>query len=72
MQYCTITPATTISANSHVPDFTVVLGGGRQRRADATLRDRADVREMRDRAHALQLEALRGRVPSQLVKWQMG
>lgn len=55
-------------ANAHLPDYTVIYAES-ERRLDATLKLRPEVRDMKMAFHAKQLDTFRKLLPNNIAKW---
>lgn len=70
-RWCKIEALCEIGEGEVLEDFTVVYGYG-ERRVDATLRDRGEVREMRVKGRAKEVELLQSLIPDAGAKWRGG
>lgn len=68
-KFCTITAATVIPPNSHLPDYTVVYGVS-ERRVDTTMQARPDLRETKMLMHGKQIDVFRKLIPNNVAKYQ--
>lgn len=70
-RWCKIGALSEVGEGEVLDDFTVVFGYG-ERRVDRTLRDREEVREMRVRGRAKEVELLQSLTPDAGAKWRGG
>lgn len=68
-KWCKIGPLCEVRGDEVVEDFTVVFGYG-ERRVDAVLRDREEVRDVRAKGRQKEVEVLAGLVPDAGAKWR--
>ncbi|KAH7562503.1 hypothetical protein BM1_02023 [Bipolaris maydis] len=67
-QYCTITAASSLPPNTHLPDYTVVFSGSQQR-IDRTLQLRPEILSAKMALHAKQLDMFKRLIPNNIAKW---
>ncbi|XP_014552555.1 hypothetical protein COCVIDRAFT_41274 [Bipolaris victoriae FI3] len=67
-KYCTITAASSLPPNTHLPDYTVVFSGSQQR-IDRTLQLRPEILSAKMAVHAKQLDMFKRLIPNNIAKW---